>query len=381
MAIGGPSWHRTGLRAGLLAMLVAAFSSQPVAARNSPWEDTWRSKDPAILEGMTLQIFEVSAEGFRFSYDEGLGSRGFSSQGEGRFANSTNAKLPLNLGGNPCEAALARRGKELTLSGCALAQGGPETLVLLPAGRTRYFSAGFDCQRAASATEKRICSDRELARLDKTLAQTYGKLRPKLNGTDQVRLREEQRDWIGKREEECNALREVDAHARCLRRHFGERLFSLLSWLRYKVRVNGHPPFAAVSEVAKAAQALGEPVPNVAEMGLGNWLGSYVEFPPLLRHQFQTYEAVAKEDAFTLTGRLAPEPGQGAAGLPNERSVSIVFHSALGTWYGDSHPLPTVYAPPGFGLEQAPEGIKTWLTRFVFGKDEHPALKNTLPAP
>jgi uncharacterized protein YecT (DUF1311 family) len=381
MAAAGRNGRHYGVFAGLVALLAAGWLPQPAWARNSPWEDTWRSKDPAILEGLTLQIDGVTREGFLLTYDEGQGANGFSGQGEARFTNSSNAKIVLSPGGKPCEATLALRGKELTFSGCHLAQDAPESLVLLPVSLPRHFSAGFDCRRASNATEKRICSDRALARLDKTLAQTYGKLRPKLNGTDQVRLREEQREWIGKRETECNALKDADLQARCLWRHFGLRLFTLLSWLRYKEHLNGQPLVDAVTTVAKSARSAGEPVPNVAEMGLGDWLGSYLEHPPLLRHQFQTYQGDVTEDAVTIAGRLAPEPGQGAAGVPRERSVSLVFHAKLGIWYGDSYPVPTVYAQPGYTLDQAPEGIKAWLAQFPFGKDQHPPLSNTLPKP
>ena len=36
-------------------------------------------------------------------------------------------------------------------------------------------SPSFDCKKARTNTEKLICSDEELAALDKQMAQTYGK--------------------------------------------------------------------------------------------------------------------------------------------------------------------------------------------------------------
>ena len=40
---------------------------------------------------------------------------------------------------------------------------------------------GFDCAKASGPVEKLICSDAELAQLDRGLADQYGQLRPSLS--------------------------------------------------------------------------------------------------------------------------------------------------------------------------------------------------------
>lgn len=71
-------------------------------------------------------------------------------------------------------------------------------LLAMPAGAQ---SAGpsFDCARASLPSEHAICADASLAALDRALASAYGTLRDALDAPGRARLLEEQKQWIGDR--------------------------------------------------------------------------------------------------------------------------------------------------------------------------------------
>jgi uncharacterized protein YecT (DUF1311 family) len=60
--------------------------------------------------------------------------------------------------------------------------------------------ASFDCGKAGTATEKAICSDIPLARLDRSLADAYAQaLSWASDDAEKTKIRDAQRTWIGKR--------------------------------------------------------------------------------------------------------------------------------------------------------------------------------------
>jgi hypothetical protein len=77
-----------------------------------------------------------------------------------------------------------------------------------PAGnqaiRSRPQTAGpgpsFDCARAGTPTERAICSNAELARLDRNLGRVYSQLRRSLPADGAERLRRDQREFISGRD-------------------------------------------------------------------------------------------------------------------------------------------------------------------------------------
>lgn len=90
-------------------------------------------------------------------------------------------------------------------------------------------AAGFDCTHAASASEKAICADAELAALDQRLGQLYAELQRNERGRHA--RRDAQRAWLRQRDSDCGAntgclhgsydvrLRELLAEAPALRPH------------------------------------------------------------------------------------------------------------------------------------------------------------------
>jgi uncharacterized protein YecT (DUF1311 family) len=74
--------------------------------------------------------------------------------------------------------------------------------VIRPDWRTP--AASFDCARAATVVEHAICADAALARLDRQTAEAYqAALRNAYEPTAQAKLRQEQRDWLAKRNATC----------------------------------------------------------------------------------------------------------------------------------------------------------------------------------
>jgi uncharacterized protein len=59
----------------------------------------------------------------------------------------------------------------------------------------------FDCAKASSDVEKLICSDAELAGLDRSLAGLYGTLLKHTPASEQKMLKAEQRGWVKGRDE------------------------------------------------------------------------------------------------------------------------------------------------------------------------------------
>ena len=81
----------------------------------------------------------------------------------------------------------------------------------------------FDCGSASRAAEKAICSDPDLARLDREIDATYKAALAKLDGKANVQLREAQRDFIATRNKafgnpQYNLKKEMEARLAALQR-------------------------------------------------------------------------------------------------------------------------------------------------------------------
>jgi len=100
-------------------------------------------------------------------------------------------------------------------------------------------AASFDCAKAASATEKAICADPALSRLDEQVAEAFKAAQGHWAAGDwRIFLRNEQRSWLRDRDANCKGDRA------CLKRDYELRLSFLrkpdLKWMgRY---VSGRCP-------------------------------------------------------------------------------------------------------------------------------------------
>ncbi len=106
-------------------------------------------------------------------------------------------------------------------------------LPLLLALPTAPAQAGMDCKLARTPTEKTLCADPALYRLDEELGATYARLRAALPGQRDA-LRQSQRDWL-KQRDLCGA------DGDCLRQRYEARAAELQGQLR---RAQGYQPDA-----------------------------------------------------------------------------------------------------------------------------------------
>ena len=87
------------------------------------------------------------------------------------------------------------------------------------------FEAGFNCDKAGTHIEKRICAVALLARADNEVGQYYRKLRKTLSLSEKKELRSSQRTWLKKRNKMCQDKKSADDQ--CLSALYAERLLQL----------------------------------------------------------------------------------------------------------------------------------------------------------
>ena len=84
-------------------------------------------------------------------------------------------------------------------------------------------AASFDCAAAATPTEKAICSDVALARLDRDVAEAYArKLKYEFDAANKENIKQAQRAWLATRDSACS-----DAAVQCLTGVYKARLAEL----------------------------------------------------------------------------------------------------------------------------------------------------------
>lgn len=87
------------------------------------------------------------------------------------------------------------------------------------------FDAGFNCDKAGTHIEKRICAVPLLARADKETGLLYKKLRKSLGNSAKSELRNTQRAWLKKRNKKCQDKDSADEQ--CLSALYAERILQL----------------------------------------------------------------------------------------------------------------------------------------------------------
>lgn len=73
-------------------------------------------------------------------------------------------------------------------------------------GASAAFGQSVDCTKAGSVVEKIICSDAELKVLDSRMAELYSKVLKTLPPAEQTKLQNEQKGWMGIRDECATAV-------------------------------------------------------------------------------------------------------------------------------------------------------------------------------
>ena len=92
------------------------------------------------------------------------------------------------------------------------------TLLMYFISSSQLVAASFDCSKVASVTEKAICSDAELSKLDETMSAVYAKVYA-VNPD----IKANQRDWV-KSTKQCTDASSV---VNCLKESYKNRLSGL----------------------------------------------------------------------------------------------------------------------------------------------------------
>jgi uncharacterized protein len=116
-------------------------------------------------------------------------------------------------------------------------------LVLLAASPAAAQSGpSFDCAKAASAIERTICKDPELAKADREMAAVYGALAGRLTGPAKDALVKDQGSWMVDRNRACTG--DADSIGRCLAQRYATRTATL--------RASAVGPYPLVSQQSLA---------------------------------------------------------------------------------------------------------------------------------
>src|SRR5689334_21723575 len=87
------------------------------------------------------------------------------------------------------------------------------------AGANRAVAASFDCSKAATRTEKQVCADPVLSRLDEQRDDAYRTAQHR--AASRPALRDAQRNWLATRRDTCK-------DSACLRKAYLDRIDALL---------------------------------------------------------------------------------------------------------------------------------------------------------
>ncbi|HYF08449.1 MAG TPA: lysozyme inhibitor LprI family protein [Acetobacteraceae bacterium] len=173
-------------------------------------------------------------------------------------------------------------------------------LLLAPGALAQQAAApSFDCARAQAWDERAICADRDLAALDRRVAEAFRRA-VEATPVQRDRLQAEQRAWIRERRA-CDKPASGTPQG-CLRRVMAARATALEAGLQQNL---APPPQGTASAAAQPPVAAG---PALRPVDCGNaqgWAAQRICADPQLRRMD---EAIARHVA-TVRQRLAAQPG------------------------------------------------------------------------
>ena len=222
----------------ILAALLAAscIINGTVLAEDSSlaikWGGTWKNVEslnkrmPEMQRFKTVNIYDdliitdVTAMGFNYrntGNDVGYGPNEQTySQGKALFTKDGNAEDTTNG-----FILILYQGSEKWDRGISIGLKTDNNKKIFKQIRTR-FDTSFNCDKASTHIENQLCTDPVLARADKELGKYYRNLRKKLDVDEVSLLKKSQRNWIKKRDKNCQD--KVKADNVCLAQHYVSRI-------------------------------------------------------------------------------------------------------------------------------------------------------------
>ncbi len=169
---------------------------------------------------------------------------------------------------------------------------------------TTVYAAGFDCAKARSAMEIKICDTPQLDAADSRLSRAYRALRRALPKPQASALKEEQRRWLKLRDIEC---RGNDIDTNCLLKMYNRRS-TILEFRRSPAyrqspagSVSGHYTMVDFEPMQIQANALSEQRVVVqiegAEPNTGRWVCHFVGEGKLHNRRLQLIDSESDPDS------------------------------------------------------------------------------------
>lgn len=202
--------------------LFSVLFSQAVISTSS-WQGKWDSSVNPVENPTTYYYYELksTSEGFNWksiNRDVPYGPNEQVRSGRADFVSKTQAidyenKLTFDLGKNTSGTMMltVRLQDQNSVS---------ESFYFVP----MFYKAGFDCNKASTAIEKAICTDKRIALADLEINKQYKKARKRLASAERKSLLITQRSWI-KQRNGCRDAGEVDLS--CLALSYAHRLATL----------------------------------------------------------------------------------------------------------------------------------------------------------
>ncbi|MDH5180141.1 MAG: lysozyme inhibitor LprI family protein [Gammaproteobacteria bacterium] len=318
---------------GYLSCLVCLFLALPVQAAPADWSGEWKINDPTRYHSITIE--NVTAEGFSFYYDEGIGMNGHSINGTARFvdANSATAVIDDNTS-KTCTLTIkmepSSRGNTLSLLGCSINHYYELTAEsrFVPDSVKLYYKAGFDCAKATGPVETGICESRVLAAADLLLGSRYKSLRKQLDKSGQKQLRDAQRAWLKARDQQCKAKDKTEF---CLRRFYGLRLLQLYVQEKYHFKAGDKPNYALIDQIYRQQNKLADAESNgLMENGLGLWLGGMMQYHLIDLGYFELTTTPVGKQGYIMTGPYYFDRSMGHDPASMEDQIHIEFSKQYG---------------------------------------------------
>lgn len=172
-------------------------------------------------------------------------------------------------------------------------------------------AASFDCSKASTRIEKLICNDKELSRLDESLAKAY---QAALSSESAEAAKASQRKWLEHERSSCdNSATNLGQTALCLRSSYDERIFVLAALATPKDRVLGMytrtDPACFVSSGPEGHECSGETVSSISVTASDDGLRVAMELYFFNGHRCN-FEGTADWKDGKLLVRGPPEPMQ-----------------------------------------------------------------------
>jgi WD40 repeat protein/uncharacterized protein YecT (DUF1311 family) len=198
--------------------------------------------------------------------------------------------------------------------------------------------ASFDCEKASTPTEKCICGDSDLSRIDRGLASEYRTRLEFLSPEEKNKLKAEQKAWLEKRDKSCKQSEGTSSNTYgidkdCLKEMYQERIDALDLKIPNLSRLDLNPPEDLKKTFLKSGNSIGilEPdgIPNYREYYYR--LSDHEYILPINnvqgRMQFGIYYVDTKQDLFDqITGG-----GSSIVGAIQGKGITwlITYHSDL----------------------------------------------------